>query len=314
MDSNRPNPKPILAIVGPTAIGKTTVAIDVAKKVNGEVIGLDSRQIYRGMAIGTAQPTIEELAAVPHHLIGVKDPDSPISAGKYAKLVLNLVKDISERGKEPIICGGAGLYYRAITKGIFSESETDLDVREKLIQEYEEIGPEGLLNRLQELDPEYAVKVHPNNRKRLIRALEIYTVTGKPPSEHFNRQEKFGAPTLSLFTVLLTIDRKELDKRIAKRTAKMLNNGWVEEIKSLRKGNDPIATHPMESIGYRQIAAFLDGRLNKVDLEAEIILRTCQYARRQLQWFRQENIDLTIDIEIEPDKVADHIVTGFNKH
>ena len=314
MNSNRPNPKPILAIVGPTAIGKTTVAIDVAKRVNGEVIGLDSRQIYRGMAIGTSQPTIEELAAVPHHLIGVKDPDLPISAGKYEKLVLNLVKDISERGKEPVICGGAGLYYRAITKGIFSESKTDLDVREKLIQEYEEIGPEGLLNRLQELDPEYAVKVHPNNRKRLIRALEIYTVTGKPPSEHFNRQEKFCAPTLSLFTVLLTIDRKELDKRIAKRTAKMLDNGWVEEIKSLRKGNDPIATHPMKSIGYRQIAAFLDGRLNKVDLEAEIILRTCQYARRQLQWFRQENIDLTIDIEIEPDKVADHIVTGFNKH
>ena len=314
MDSNRPNPKPILAIVGPTAIGKTTVAIDVAKKVNGEVIGLDSRQIYKGMAIGTAQPTIEELAAVPHHLIGVKDPDLPISAGKYAKLVLNLVKDISERGKEPIICGGAGLYYRAISKGIFSESETDLDVREKLIQEYEEIGPEGLLNRLQELDPEYAVKVHPNNSKRLIRALEIYTVTGKPPSEHFNRQEKFCAPTLSLFTVLLTIDRKELDKRIEKRTARMLDSGWIEETKMLRKGNVAIGMHPMDSIGYRQISAFLDGKLNKVDLEAEIILRTCQYARRQLQWFRQENIDLTIDIEIEPDKVADHIVTGFNKH
>ena len=314
MDNNRPNPKPILAIVGPTAIGKTTVAIDVAKKVNGEVIGLDSRQIYKGMAIGTAQPTIEELAAVPHHLIGVKDPDLPISAGKYAKLVLNLVKDISERGKEPVICGGAGLYYRAITKGIFSESKTDLDVREKLIQEYEEAGPEGLLNRLLELDPEYAVKVHPNNKKRLIRALEIYTVTGKPPSEHFNRQAKSGTPTLDFFTVLLTLDRKELDKRIEKRTARMLDSGWLEETKMLRNGNVAIGMHPMDSIGYRQISAFLDGKLNKVDLEAEIILRTCQYARRQLQWFRQENIDLTIDIEIEPDKVADHIVTGFNKH
>ena len=313
MDNKRSKPKPVLAIVGPTAIGKTTVSIDVANKVNGEIIGLDSRQIYKGMAVGTAQPTIEELAAAPHHLIGVKDPDSPISAGKYAKLVLNLVKDISERGKEPIICGGAGLYYRAITKGIFSESETDLDVREKLIQEYEETGPDGLLNRLQELDPEYAVKVHPNNKKRLIRALEIYTVTGKPPSEHFNRQEKFGTPKLNLFTVLLTIDRKELDKRIAKRTAKMLNSGWIEETKMLRKGNDPIAMHPMDSIGYRQIAAFLDGKLNKEELEAKIILRTCQYARRQLQWFRQENIDLTIDIGIAPDKIADHIVTGFNK-
>ena len=313
MDNKRSKPKPVLAIVGPTAIGKTTVAIDVANKVNGEIIGLDSRQIYKGMAVGTAQPTIEELAAAPHHLIGVKDPDSPISAGKYAKLVLNLVKDISERGKEPIICGGAGLYYRAITKGIFSESETDLDVREKLIQEYEETGPDGLLNRLQELDPEYAVKVHPNNKKRLIRALEIYTVTGKPPSEHFNRQEKFGTPKLNLFTVLLTIDRKELDKRIAKRTAKMLNSGWIEETKMLRKGNDPIAMHPMDSIGYRQIAAFLDGKLNKEELEAKIILRTCQYARRQLQWFRQENIDLTIDIGIAPDKLADHIVTGFKK-
>ena len=314
MDNNRPNPKPILAIVGPTAIGKTTVAIDVAKKVNGEVIGLDSRQIYKGMAIGTAQPTIEELAAVPHHLIGVKDPDLPISAGKYAKLVLNLVKDISERGKEPVICGGAGLYYRAITKGIFSESKTDLDVREKLIQEYEEAGPEGLLNRLLELDPEYAVKVHPNNKKRLIRALEIYTVTGKPPSEHFNRQAKSGTPTLDFFTVLLTLDRKELDKRIEKRTARMLDSGWIEETKMLRKGNVAIGMHPMDSIGYRQISAFLDGKLNKVDLEAEIILRTCQYARRQLQWFRQEYIDLTIDIEMKPDKVADHIVTGFNKH
>ena len=313
MDNKRSNPKPVLAIVGPTAIGKTTVAIDVANKVNGEIIGLDSRQIYKGMAVGTAQPTIEELAAAPHHLIGVKDPDSPISAGKYAKLVLNLVKDISERGKEPIICGGAGLYYRAITKGIFSESETDLDVREKLVQEYEEIGPDGLLNRLQELDPEYAVKVHPNNKKRLIRALEIYTVTGKPPSEHFNRQEKFGIPTLNLFTVLLTIDRKELGKRIAKRTAKMLNSGWIEETKMLRKGIDPIAMHPIDSIGYRQIAAFLEGKLNKEELEEKIILRTCQYARRQLQWFRQENIDLTIDIGIAPDKIADHIVTGFNK-
>ena len=313
MDNMRSNPKPVLAIVGPTAIGKTTVAIDVANKVNGEIIGLDSRQIYKGMAIGTAQPTIEELAAVPHHLISVKDPDSPISAGKYAKLVLNLVKDISERGKEPIICGGAGLYYRAITKGIFSESETDLDVREKLIQEYEETGPEGLLNRLQELDPEYAVKVHPNNKKRLIRALEIYTVTGKPPSEHFNRQEKFGTPILNLFTVLLTIDRKELDRRIAKRTAKMLNSGWIKETKILRKGNDPIAMHPMDSIGYRQIAAFLDGTLNKEELEERIILRTRQYARRQLQWFRHENIDLTIDIGITPDKIADHIVTDFKK-
>jgi tRNA dimethylallyltransferase len=313
MDNNRSNPKPVLAIVGPTAIGKTTVAIDVAKKLNGEIISLDSRQIYKGMAVGTAQPTVEELAAAPHHLIGLKDPDSPISAGKYAKLVLHLVKDISERGKEPIICGGAGLYYRAIAKGIFTESETDLNVREKLIQEYEETGPDGLLNRLQELDPEYAVKVHPNNKKRLIRALEIYTVTGKPPSEHFNRQEKFGIPTLDLFTVLLTVDRKELDKRIAKRTAKMLNSGWIEETKMLRKGNDPIAMHPMDSIGYRQIAAFLDGKLNKEELEEKIILRTCQYARRQLQWFRQENIDLTIDIGIAPDKIVEHIVTGYKK-
>ena len=313
MDNKRSKPKPVLAIVGPTAIGKTTVSIDVANKVNGEIIGLDSRQIYKGMAVGTAQPTIEELAAAPHHLIGVKDPDLPISAGKYAKLVLNLVKDISERGKEPIICGGAGLYYRAITKGIFSESETHLDVREKLIQEYEETGPDGLLNRLQELDPEYAVKVHPNNKKRLIRALEIYTVTGKPPSEHFNRQEKFGTPILNLFTVLLTIDRKELGKRIAKRTGKMLNSGWIEETKMLRKGNDPITMHPMDSIGYRQIAAFLDGKLNKEELEEKIILRTCQYARRQLPWFKQENIDLTIDIGIAPDKIVDHIVTGFKK-
>ena len=228
-------------------------------------------------------------------------------------MVLNLVKDISERGKEPILCGGAGLYYRAITKGLFSESETDLDVREKLIQEYEETGPDGLLNRLQELDPEYALKVHPNNKKRLVRALEIYTVTGRPPSEHFNRQGKIGKLTLNLFTVLLTIDMKTLEKRIAKRTGRMLNSGWIEETKMLRKGNDSIGIHPMDSIGYRQIVAFLDGKVNKEELKEKIILRTRQYARRQLQWFRQENIDLTIDIGIAPDKIAEHIVTGYNK-
>ena len=288
-----------LAIIGPTASGKSEVAVALAKKINGEVVGMDSRQIYEGMAIGTAQPTLDEQGGVPHHMIGIKPPNEEIAAGAYAKLVLNLVTDIQSRGKIPVICGGAGLYYRAITKGIFEESVSDLNARKQLEDEYDKNGSTNLMDRLMELDPEYAEIVHPNNKKRLIRALEIYALTGKPPTEHYQNQSKDSQPQLDLFTIYMDWELDELGDRIAKRTTKMLKAGWVNEVRTLMKQYPDEVLHPLDSIGYSQIITYLNDEISEEELETEITLRTRQFAVRQIKWFRKETIDLTIKMSVE---------------
>ena len=288
-----------LAIIGPTASGKSEVAVALAKKINGEVVGMDSRQIYEGMAIGTAQPTLDEQGGVPHHMIGIKPPNKEIAAGAYAKLVLNLVTDIQSRGKIPVICGGAGLYYRAITKGIFEESVSDLNARKQLENEYDKNGSTNLMDRLMELDPEYAEIVHPNNKKRLIRALEIYASTGKPPTEHYQNQSKDSQPQLDLFTIYIDWELDELGDRIAKRTTKILKAGWVNEVRTLMKQYPDEVLHPLDSIGYSQIITYLNDEISEEELETEITLRTRQFAVRQIKWFRKETIDLTIKMSVE---------------
>ncbi len=288
-----------LAIIGPTASGKSKVAVALAKKMDGEVIGMDSRQIYKGMAIGTAQPTLHEQGGVPHHMIGIKPPNEEIAAGAYAKLVLNLVTDIQSRGKTPIICGGAGLYYRAITKGIFEESISDLDVRKQLENEYDKNGPKNLMDRLIELDPDYAEIVHPNNKKRLIRALEIYESTGKPPTEHYQNQSEDSQSKLDLFTIYMDWELDELGDRIAKRTNKMLKVGWIDEVRTLMKQYPNEVLYPLDSIGYSQIISHLNDEMSVGALEAEITLRTRQFAVRQIKWFKKETIDLTIKMSVE---------------
>ncbi len=288
-----------LAIIGPTASGKSEVAVALAKKINGEVVGMDSRQIYEGMAIGTAQPTLDEQGGVPHHMIGIKPPSEEIAAGAYAKLVLNLVTDIQSRGKIPVICGGAGLYFRAITKGIFEESVSDLNARKQLEDEYDKNGSTNLMDRLMELDPEYAEIVHPNNKKRLIRALEIYASTGRPPTEHYQNQSKDSQPQLDLFTIYMDWELDELGDRIAKRTTKMLKTGWVNEVRTLMKQYPDEVLHPLDSIGYSQIITYLNDEISEEELETEITLRTRQFAVRQIKWFRKETIDLTIKMSVE---------------
>jgi tRNA dimethylallyltransferase len=275
------------------------VAVALAKKMDGEVIGMDSRQIYKGMAIGTAQPTLHEQGGVPHHMIGIKPPNEEIASGAYAKLVLNLVTDIQSRGKTPIICGGAGLYYRAITKGIFEESISDLDVRKQLENEYDKNGPKNLMDRLIELDPDYAEIVHPNNKKRLIRALEIYESTGKPPTEHYQNQSEDSQSKLDLFTIYMDWELDELGDRIAKRTNKMLKVGWIDEVRTLMKQYSNEVLYPLDSIGYSQIISHLNDEMSVGALEAEITLRTRQFAVRQIKWFKKETIDLTIKMSVE---------------
>lgn len=288
-----------LAIIGPTASSKSKVAVVLARKMDGEVVGMDSRQIYEGMAIGTAQPTLHEQGGVPHHMIGIKSPNEEIAAGAYAKLVLNLVTDIQSRGKTPIICGGAGLYYRAITKGIFEESISDLVVRKQLENEYDKNGPKNLMDRLIELDPDYAEIVHPNNKKRLIRALEIYESTGKPPTEHYQNQSEDSQSKLDLFTIYMDWELDELGDRIAKRTNKMLKVGWIDEVRTLMKQYPNEVLYPLDSIGYSQIITYLNDEISEEELETEITLRTRQFAVRQIKWFKKETIDLTIKMSVE---------------
>ena len=179
----------ILTIIGPTASGKTSLSIEIAKLVNGEIIGLDSRQIYKFMKIGTAQPSSDDLERVPHHLIGVRDPKYTISAGQYTEMVKNKILEINSRNKVPIICGGSGLYFRSLYFGLFNKSKSDKEIRKKLEKAYDK-HPEALLKRLKKIDLEYSEIVHINNKKRLVRALEIFEITGKGPSYHFKNQKK----------------------------------------------------------------------------------------------------------------------------
>ena len=285
----------VLIIVGPTAVGKTAIAVEVAKSLNGEIVGLDSRQIYRYMEIGTAQPTQEEQMGIPHHLYGIFDPDRTISAGEYARLVEEKIEDIFCRHKQPVVCGGSGLYYRALTRGLFEGSASNLEIRNKLKEELERKGAIALLNKLKKIDSEYAKIVHPNNHKRLLRALEIYEITGRAPSEHFKKQRAY-ASKFSFYTIFLRPSQNWLEERIVERTHQMLEKGWVDEVKTLlKKGYSPDC-HPMDSLGYRQILDYLEGKLNYTEMVDLINLRTRQYARRQMKWFKKEPIDLTLDV------------------
>ncbi len=289
--------KKILTIIGATGLGKTDLAIKIAKKVNGEIIGLDSRQIYKYMPIGTAQPSEAELSEIPHHLIGFKEPWQSISAGEYAKMVFKKVRKITDRNRFPIICGGAGLYYMAITKGIFSNSYSDSELREKLVMQYEE-NPILLFDKLQATDPEYAKIVHVNNKKRLIRALEIFELTGCTPTEHFEIQMKNKNQLLDLYTVFLRLDKNLHLNRIKTRTERMLKNGWIEEVKKLilleEEKQSPLPA--LDSIGYKQIRNYLNGDFDIHTLAESIIIKTRQYARKQNKWFKKENIDLTVEL------------------
>ena len=288
----------IITIIGPTASGKTSLAIQLSKELEGEVISLDSRQIYKGMGIGTAQPTIEEMMGVNHHLIGCIHPKEPVSAGRYAELVIDKVALVQQNGKIPIICGGAGLYYRAIKTGIFSDSITDVNLRNELESSYDD-DPNVLLKKLEEIDPEYASIVHINNKKRLVRALEIFGTTGKAPSINYQNQKSNPTKVLDLFTIRLYWDRKILNKRINQRLDFMLSSGWIDEVNDLleceRKENSLFPA--LNTIGYGQIKSFLKNDISFEKMKENIFIKTRQFAKRQNQWFKNENTELIINMD-----------------
>ena len=302
--------KTSLAIIGPTASGKSRLAIEIAKKIKGEIIGLDSRQIYKDMSIGTAQLNKEEEEGIPHHLIGIKSPAERISAGAYAKLVLDEIKNIQSRKHVPIICGGSGLYFRSLIQGIFKGSKSDYDVRIKLENEYDKLGSHVLIDRLNRIDPDYAISVHPNNKKRLIRALEIYEITGKSPTENFKQQSKENKSKLKILSIYLEWERKILNDRIKNRTRMMLKAGWIDEVEKLIRKYPNKNLQPLDSIGYREIVLWLNSNRTLDDLEKMIYIKTRQFSVRQIKWFKKESIDFTIKMNNNSsmDKVSNNII------
>ena len=303
----------ILTIIGPTASGKTEFSVRLAKKLNAEIIGLDSRQIYKGMIVGTAQPSKLEQRGIPHHLINIMPPSETVSAGSYATLVRETVSEIHSRSKIPLICGGAGLYYRALVNGIFAGSRTDNKIRKRLEDEYAKTGPQQMLSKLKKYDPDYAKSIHPNNKKRLVRALEILESTGTSPSKNFKSQKQTVVPKLNLFTIYLNWDRSVLKDRIASRTNNMLNNGWIEEVKKIINKYPNQTLHPLDSIGYREIISYLKGELTLEVVEKTIRIKTRQFAKRQIQWFKNEKINLTIDMDHFDINNIDNILNKIKK-
>ena len=302
--------KTSLAIIGPTASGKSRLAIEIAKKIKGEIIGLDSRQIYKDMSIGTAQLNKKEEEGIPHHLIGIKSPAERISSGAYAKLVLDEIKNIQSRKHVPIICGGSGLYFRSLIQGIFKGSKSDYDVRKKLENEYDKLGSHVLIDRLNRIDPDYAISVHPNNKKRLIRALEIYEITGKSPTENFKQQSKKNKSKLKILSIYLEWERKILNDRIKNRTRMMLKAGWIDEVEKLIRKYPNKNLQPLDSIGYREIVLWLNSNRTLDDLEKMIYIKTRQFSVRQIKWFKKESIDFTIKMNNNSsiDKVSNNII------
>ena len=275
----------ILCIAGPTASGKTALAVELAKDLNGEVVSCDSMQVYRRMDIGTAKPSPEEMQGIPHHMIDVAEPDEDFSVSRYCAMAAPIVDDIVARGKTAIIAGGTGLYMDSLIRGNDFAPFPSTGVRERLEAEADEVGLPAMLARLREIDPDTADRVF--DRKRILRALEVYLETGETITEH-NRKTRLIPPKYTpLWLGLDFADRGELYRRIDKRVDIMLEMGLMEEIRSLLDSGIPEKCTAMQAIGYKEFVNALEGRETVQQAAEEVKKASRHYAKRQLTWFRR---------------------------
>ncbi len=279
---------PLVVIAGPTGVGKTKISIELAERLNAEIISADSRQIYKGMDIGTAKPTPEERGIIPHHLIDIVEPDERFAVADYQKLAEEVIDDIHQRGKLPLLVGGTGLYIKAVVEGgyIFPGPSADRELRDGLKREADQHGSEYLYNKLKEVDPAKARETHPRNLRRIIRALEVYYLTGKPISE---LQAEWAEAESGYNSVLMGLirPREELYRRIDSRVDEMMEAGLVEEVERLISDGYDEGAPAWLGLGYRQIIGYLKG-LYDLDEAIYLIKRdTRRYAKRQLTWFRK---------------------------
>lgn len=275
-----------LAIVGPTASGKTALSLELARRVGGEIVNADALQVYRGLDIGTAKPSPEELSQVPHHLIDILGPEDTFSAGEFARRARAAIAEIEERGRVAIVVGGSGLYLRALFDGLKELPRHDPEVRRALQRELEEKGLARLHRELGEVDPESAERLRPSDTQRVLRALEVHRSSGRPLSFWLARDSP-DRPVERLM-IGLTVPRTILYDRIAVRVRDMMRRGWVCEVAALLEiGTSPSAP-AFQAIGYRQVVEHLEGRTTLEAATEEAILATRHYAKRQETWFRRE--------------------------
>jgi tRNA dimethylallyltransferase len=277
--------KKVIVLGGPTATGKTDLAIELALLVNGEVVSADSAQVYRYMDIGTAKPTPEERRGVPHHMIDIVYPDEEFSVAQFKNLAEDSIRDILSRGKVPVVAGGTGLYISSLVYNIqFSDTICDWEFRERMNALAIKYGPGYLHDRLKEVDPVSAQRIHPNNVKRVIRALEVFETTGRPISEH-QAESRTKPPEFDYLLFGLTMDRQMLYERIEKRTDIMMEKGLADEVAGILKMGYSRDLVSLQAIGYKEIAAAISGECSMEEAVENIKLGTRHLAKRQITWF-----------------------------
>jgi tRNA dimethylallyltransferase len=295
----------IVVVSGPTAAGKTDVALDLARRFDGELVGADSVQVYRGFDVGAAKPTASELGGIAHHLIDVIDPDEAIDAARYATMADTVIADVHRRGRVPIVVGGTGLWLRALLRGLVALPEPDPMLRASLEREAETLGDAAMHERLRSIDPRAASAIHPNDRLRIVRALEVHAQTGEPLGE-LRARHALGAPRHDSLIVLIDRSRQEMATRMAARTQTMLDRGLLDEVRALlaRWGPDVRA---MGSVGYREVCAHLAGELDAAALAPAITRATHVYARRQRTWWGHDTDALRFVLPTDEPAIAPRV-------
>jgi len=281
---------PVIVLVGPTAIGKTALSLEVAEHFGCEIISMDSMQVYRFMDIGTAKVSNQERARIPHHLIDICDPDDQYNAARFVTDAITTMQEIIARGKIPFITGGTGLYLSALLNGLFEEVAVTPEIRDQVQELFNEQGREVVYRELQKVDPESAARIHINDTQRLLRALEIYKSSGIPWSQHLKNHQQAPRPVTcsNLLLLCLTCDRALLYDRIEQRTQIMLEDGLIDEVHSLLEKGYQGSLPSMQAIGYKHALQYISGEKKLSEATQELVRDTRRYAKRQLTWFKNQ--------------------------
>lgn len=279
---------PVIVLVGPTAVGKTELSFRLAERFGCEIVSMDSMQVYRGMDIGTAKPSLQERAQVPHHLIDIVRPDEQYDAARFVRDALAAIETIAARSKTALLTGGTGLYLKALLEGLFDALPADKAVREQLQARLTVEGRATLHAELCQVDPAAGARIHPNDTQRLLRGLEIFHTSGRTWTELIEEQKRAGQGTAVFSRAYLAglhCPKEELRERIARRTLTMIDGGLIEEVEQLRQMGYGPELPSMQAIGYRHANRFLDGEWSRAELTEQLILDTRRYAKRQMTWF-----------------------------
>lgn len=297
-------------LTGATASGKSKTSLELAKLINAEIISLDSMAIYRNMDIGTAKPSVEDRGDVPHHLIDVRDPNETFSTSQYREASLETIDAIRSRGKEVLFVGGTALYLKALLRGMFEGPPADWDFRKNIEREIEESGGEFLHERLQMVDPVAAHNIHPNDHRRIIRALEVYTTTGKPIS-HWQMEFDDPTPAEQCRVFAVRHERSILHQRIEQRVGAMFEAGLIDEVRGLLDKFGELSHTAAQAVGYREVIEHLNGDHTEEETRELVLIRTRRFARHQETWFRNLTECRWIDLEVdfEPAAVARQIIS-----